>query len=180
MGNSKMKPLFLSFAPPEKWRNSGQTNRLEGEDWQKFRDKILKRDNYTCAYCGYSAEKYQIADHIDGNPENNNESNMQIICQMCNVIKHSGHGCVIQGVVDLYKKSKYNQNTVIKITRKMREEGATDSEIIEVLELDQKSEFKMYLNYLKNLFGFVRSRVPREKDMYYNWLRYIELNKRKV
>ena len=64
-----MKTLFPSFAPPETWRNPGQTKKLEGEVWRVLRLKILQRDNYTCSYCGYKSEKYQIVDHIDGNPE---------------------------------------------------------------------------------------------------------------
>ena len=167
-----MKPLYLSFAPPEKWRNPRQTKRLEGEAWQELRKKILERDNYTCVYCGYKSQKYQIADHIDGNPENNTNSNMQVICQMCNLIKHVGQGCEVQAVVDLYKKSKYNQNTIIKIIRKMRDESSNDVEIIRVLELKEKVPFKMDLRYLKRLFGFVSSRQPIEKDMYYHWLNY--------
>ena len=167
-----MKTLVLSFAPPEKWRNSGQIKKLEGEKWQEFRNKILNRDNYTCAYCEYKSQKYQIVDHIDGNPENNSDSNMQVICQMCNLIKHAGQGCEVQVVVDLYRKSKYNQNTVIKITRKMRDEGSKDVEIIKVLELKEKVPFKMDLRYLEKLLGFVSSRQPIEKDMYYHWFSY--------
>ena len=167
-----MKTLVLSFAPPEKWRNPGQTRKLEGEKWQEFRKKILNRDNNTCAYCGYKSQKYQIVDHIDGNPENNSDSNMQVICQMCNLIKHAGQGCEVQAVVDLYKKSKYNQNTIIKITRKMRDEGSKDVEIIKVLELKEKVPFKMDLRYLGKLLGFVSSRQPIEKDTYYHWFSY--------
>lgn len=158
--------------PTETWRNLGQTRKLEKEGWQEFRKKILERDNYTCSYCGYKSQKYQIVDHIDGNPENNSDSNMQVICQMCNLIKHGGQGCEVQAVVDLYRKPKYNQNTIIKITRKMRGEGAKDVEIIKVLELREKSPFKMDLKYLRKLVGFISSRQPIEKDMYYHWLNY--------
>ena len=167
-----MKLLVLSFAPPETWRNELQTKKLEGEDWQIFRKKILERGNYTCVYCDYLSQKYQIADHIDGNPENNAESNMQVICQMCNLIKHSGQWCVVQNIVDLYRRSKYNQNAIIRITRKMRDEGARDIEILRVLELQEKVLFRMGVSYLKRLFGFISSRQPQQKEMYYNWLQY--------
>lgn len=172
-----MKPLVLSFAPPEKWRNPGQTKKLESEVWQILRKKILERDNFTCAYCEYKSDKYQIVDHIDGNPENNSDNNMQVICQMCNLIKHAGQGCEIQEVVDLYRKAKYNQNTIIKITRKMRDEGSKDIEIIKVLELKEEVPFKMDLRYLRKLFGFISSRQPLEKEMYSNWFNY---HKRKL
>ena len=82
---------------------------------------------------------------------------------MCNLIKHSGQGCEIQAVVDLYRKSKYPQYVIIKITRKMRDEGASDEEIIKVLELQDKAKFKMDKNYLRNLFGFITSRRTNQK-----------------
>jgi len=168
-----MKSLYPSFAPPEKWRNPRQTKKLKEEAWQQLRKKILERDNYTCAYCGYKSEKYQIVDHINGDPENNNDNNLQIVCQMCNLIKHSGQGCEIIGVVDLYGEARYNQNVIMKITRKMRDEGSPDNEIIRVLQLQNKRKFKMNDYYLKKLFGFVTSRKPNEEnDMYSNWLKY--------
>src|SRR3989344_2565771 len=172
-----MKKLILSFAPPEKWRNEKQSKKLRGEEWQNLRRKILKRDNYTCAYCNYKSDKYQIADHIDGNPENNSHANLQVICQMCNLIKHSGQGCEIKGIVDIYRESKYNQNAIIKITRKMRDEGAKDFEIIRVIGLKNKVPFKINLYYLRKLFGFISSRQIEDKsDMYAKWLEYHKKN----
>ncbi len=171
-----MKILSPSFAPSNKWRNSRQTKKLEGDAWQELRKKILTRNNYTCAYCGYKSEKYQIVDHIDGNPENNKDENLQIVCQMCNMVKHAGQGCVIRGVVQLYKKSKYSQNEIIKLAREMRDHGKSDKEIIELLGLQKKAEFKMDRDYLKKLFGFVTSnRALQEdgkRDMYNSWLDY--------
>ena len=167
-----MKVLFLSFAPPEKWRNSFQSKKLEGEEWKALRQKILARDNFTCAYCGYRSDKYQIVDHIDGDPENNSDENFQIICQMCNLVKHSGQGCVVQGIVDLYAESKYGQSEIIRITREMRDRGATDEEIIQFLVLKNRVHFKMDREYLRKLFGFVTSRNSKSGDMYNNWAMY--------
>ncbi|MBI2148873.1 HNH endonuclease [Candidatus Woesearchaeota archaeon] len=99
-----MKQLYPSFAPPEKWRNKTQSKKLKSDEWRLLREKILKKDNYTCAYCQYRLEKYQIVDHINGDPEDNNLENLQTICQMCNIVKHAGQGCVIQDIVDLYRE----------------------------------------------------------------------------
>jgi intracellular multiplication protein IcmJ len=167
-----MKVLFPSFAPPEKWRNPQQSKKLEGDEWKALRQRILARDNFTCTYCGYRSEKYQIVDHIDGDPENNSDENFQIVCQMCNLIKHSGQGCVVQGIVDLYSESKYSQSDVIRITREMRDKGASDDEIIQQLGLKSRAPFKMDRAYLRKLFGFVTSRTGNAGDMYNNWLRY--------
>jgi len=115
----------------------------------------------------------QVIDHIDGNPQNNNENNLQTICQMCNLIKHAGQGCVVKGVVDLYKESKYNQNDIIRITREMRDRGKTDEEIIHFLGLKHKMVFKMDKRYLRRLYGFVTSRSTRTgNDMYDRWKAY--------
>ena len=168
-----MKFLVLSFAPLQKWRNPLQTLNLKGEAWQKMRLVILNRDKYTCVFCCFYSQKYQIVDHLDGDPENNDEKNLQVICQMCNLIKHSGMGCVITGVVDLYKISKYSQNDIMKITREMRAKASRDEEIITNLGLKDKAYFKMDRNYLKSVFGFVTSRKSKEHgDMYNHWLEY--------
>ena len=152
-----MKRLYPSFANPETWRNDTQEN-ITSEAWRKLRWNILKRDNYTCQYCGFRAEKWQIVHHIDGNPNNNEETNLETICSMCNLIHHSGQGCVVQGVVDLFRKSNYSQNEIIQITRKMRAKGKTDQELINFLGLKEKVPFKMERQYLKKLYGFVTSR----------------------
>ena len=174
-----MKELYPSFAPPEKWRNEDQSRKLAEEEWRLLRQKILARNNFTCAYCGYSSEKYQIVDHINGDPEDNDDINLQVICQMCNLIKHSGQGCVVQGIVDLYKESKYGQNDIVRITRERRDNGASDEEVIAFLGLKFVALFKMDRNYLKKLYGFVTSRRSQsQSDMYERWREYHSRNLR--
>ena len=130
-----MKKLYPSFAPPETWRGNIQEEITE-EEWKKLRLIIRNRDNYTCQYCNFRAEKWQICHHIDGNPNNNSHDNLEIVCPMCNLIHHAGQGCAVQDVVDLYEKSKFSQIEIIQITRKMRAEGKSDQEIIDVLGLE--------------------------------------------
>ena len=156
-----MKKLYLSFANPETWRDN-IVEEISKEEWQILRLEILRRDNYTCQYCGFRAEKWQIVHHIDWNPNNNKETNLETVCQMCNLIHHSGQGCVVQGIVDLYKKSNFSQNEIIQITRNMRAEGKSDEKIITHLGLNEKVHFKMNKEYLKVLFGFVTSRKAEQ------------------
>jgi hypothetical protein len=152
-----MKKLRLSFADPLTWR-CNINEEISKDDWARLRLMILKRDDYTCRYCGFKAEKWQIVHHIDGNPNNNDEGNLETICPMCNLIHHAGQGCVVQGIVDLYRESKYSQNEIIQITRRMRIGGKTDEEIINFLGLWEKVPFKMDKKYLEKLFGFITSR----------------------
>lgn len=152
-----MKKLHPSFANPDTWRGNIKEE-ISKEQWKEIRLKILERDKYTCQYCGFKAEKWQIVHHIDGNPNNNTENNLETICPMCNLIHHADQGCVVQSVVDLYRQSKYSQNEIIQITRKMRAQGKSDQEIISYLGLKDKASFKMKREYLEKLFGFVTSR----------------------
>ena len=170
-----VKQLYPSYAPPEKWRNESQARRLEGEEWRAIRRRILGRDNYKCAYCGYRAEKFQVVDHIDGDPENNSEDNFQIVCQMCNCVKHAGQGCALKGVVELYRNSWFSQNSLIILTRFLRDLGKSDEEIKKLLGLDEEVPFKMDRQYLMPLFAFVTSRSTlRGNDMYDRWKDYHE------
>lgn len=170
-----MKKLFPSFAPPHKWRDEKQGSWMRGSAWRELRQKVLERDEYACAYCGFRSPKFQIVDHIDGDPENNSNENLQVICQMCNLVKHAGMGCVITGVVDLYRKSNCDQNQIMQLTRKMREAGASDDRIIRVLGLEEKARFRMNESYLQDLYAFVTSRRSlQEDDLYNHWLDYSE------
>ncbi len=170
---NKFRTLFPSFANPKTWRTNEQVKTLSRNEWQQLRLSILQRDGFTCQYCGYKSEKYQIVHHIDGNPENNADANLITICQMCNLVEHSGQGCVVQGIVDLYKESKYSQNDIIRITRKMRDEGKSDVEIIEFLGLKKPMPFLMEREYLSKLYGFVTSRSSISGDgMYDKWKAY--------
>lgn len=153
-----MKELVLSYADPEMWRSEKERKQFSKSEWRQLREKILIKYNYTCQYCSFRAEKHQIVHHIDGNPNNNDLDNLEPVCPMCSLINHSGQGCDIQGVVDLYRKSKYNQSEIVQITRKMRAEGKSDDEIINYLGLEGKMPFKMDWEYLEQLYGFITSR----------------------
>ncbi|MFH1638092.1 MAG: helix-turn-helix domain-containing protein [Candidatus Woesearchaeota archaeon] len=151
------KKLYPSFANPETWRDNIEEE-ISKQEWKDLRLKILKRDGYCCQYCGFRAEKWQIVHHMDGNPNNNDESNLETICPMCSLIHHAGHGCLVQEVADLYRESGYSQKDIIRITREMRGMGKSDREIISFLGLKREAEFRMDRGYLRRLFGFITSR----------------------
>jgi len=168
----KFRKLYPTFAHSIYWRDEKQIEGVDGT-WLSLRKKILERDNYTCQYCGYRSKKYQLAHHLDGNPNNNKENNLITVCQMCNLILHSGQGCEVKGVLELYKGSKYTQNEIIRITREIRDAGKRDEEIIKFLGLKGRMPFKMDKSYLKKLYGFVTSRPTRTgDDMYDKWKTY--------
>ncbi len=169
-----LRPLFPTFADPRLWRDGTGVGELSSEQWAALREKVLTRDDYTCQYCGHRAHKYQVVHHIDENPRNNSEENLAVICQLCNVIVHSGQGCVVQGVVDLYGKSRFSQVDIIRTIWRMRfREGKDDRELLDHLGLEEKVPFRMDKQYLRRLYGFVTSRLSRQPDnMYENWRRW--------
>ena len=53
----------------------------------KLRYKVLANHPY-CKLCGNTAEDCTLhIDHVDGNPSNNVESNLQVLCIYCNTGK---------------------------------------------------------------------------------------------
>ncbi len=154
--------LYPTFNDPDKWRTENQRRTFSDEEWRKIRQKVLQRDGNTCVFCEFSAQKYMIAHHINDNPNDNILENLETICPMCNLILHVGQGAVLQKIVDLYEESKFSQEDIIKITQQLRTLGKSDQEIIEKLGLNRKTEFQQSLSYLKNLFGFITSRKPKD------------------
>jgi len=158
-----MKKLILSYELS--WRTAEDKKFMKRKEWLKeIRPRILKRDNYTCQYCGFKKEKGMQINHIDGNPKDHRDENLEVICNLCHMITHSGLWCAIFKSIDVYEESKYGQNKIISITRKMRNDEKSDEEIIEFLGLKKKTEWKQDLEYLSKLFGFITSRKKIKKN----------------
>jgi len=158
-----MKTLVLSYELS--WRTKDDKKFMKSAEWIKvIRPRVLKRDDYTCQYCGFRSEKRMQINHIDGNPKNNNDENLEVICGWCHMITHSGLWCAVFKSIDVYEESKYNQNEIIQITRKMRDENKSDNEIIEFLGLKKQVSWKQNLEYLAKLYGFISSRQKVSRD----------------
>lgn len=56
---------------------------------RKNRKKIIASEKKTCSMCGFVAiHKCQLdIDHVDGNHQNNDSSNLQILCANCHRLK---------------------------------------------------------------------------------------------
>ena len=54
----------------------------------ELREKILKRDNYTCQACSFRSLRHQEIHHIDSDHRNNNENNLATLCPLCHQVFH--------------------------------------------------------------------------------------------
>lgn len=155
-----MKKLTLSYE--SSWRTKEDDKFMKSKDWANIRQRILDRDNYTCQYCNFKSEKGMQVNHINGNPKDNEYNNLEVICNQCHMILHSGLWCKVKGVIELYKTSKYDQNAIIKESRKLRGIGKSDEEIIFALGLSNRTMWKQDLKYLSKLFGFITSNKSKD------------------
>jgi len=157
-----VKKLVLSYELA--WRTEDDKKFMKTTEWKKIRAEILERDSYTCQYCGIQRKDHMQVNHIDGNPKNHFEGNLEVICSSCHKITHSGLWAVVFNVLDVYEESKYDQNDIVRITGKMRDEGKSDEEIIEFLGLNNPIPWKQDLEYLSKLYGFITSRKINKKN----------------
>ena len=159
MSAKVLKPLKLGYVGS--WRTKADERRRGKATWKNIRRRILERDNYTCVYCEYRDENAKQVNHIDGNPKNNADDNLETICHECEKINHSGFWAQVQGTLEVYQESKYNQNDIIRFTRELRQKGSTDEEIKVFLGLKNRVTWEEDLGYLSTLFGFISSRPFR-------------------
>ncbi len=155
-----MKQLKLSYIGS--FRTKADERRRGKATWRKIRTKILERDDYTCVYCGYRDVNSKQVNHIDGNPKNNAEDNLETICHECEMINHSGFWAQVQDIVEVYRESKYSQNDIIRLTRELRAQGKTDEAIRDYLGVRERVPWEEDLDYLSKLFGFISSRPFRK------------------
>lgn len=62
---------------------------MNGHTRAKKYEFLAKRDGEYCRGCSaLPSEKQLVLDHVDNNPKNNKEENLQILCRRCNYLKN--------------------------------------------------------------------------------------------
>ena len=81
------------YVNPENWPL--YLRRKADPAFRKVRDRIFKRDHFTCQFCGFQAREYHDVVNLDGNYRNNKFKNMITaccFCAQCFFIEEAGRG----------------------------------------------------------------------------------------
>lgn len=80
MGNEQRTAIKL-MATPGSWRL--YSARKIDARFKAFEQKVLRRDRYTCQFCGFQARLFQEIINLDGNYSNNKLNNLATACCFC-------------------------------------------------------------------------------------------------
>ena len=72
------------------WRMDDDHAHLADAAFADTRQQVLNRDNFTCRFCGFKATKYQEVHHLDDNHQNNDQTNLLTVCNLCHMVHHLG------------------------------------------------------------------------------------------
>ena len=107
-----MKSLFLAYELS--WRTEEDKKFMKTAEWKKIRQRILERDQNTCRYCEIQRTEHMQINHIDGNPKNHSDENLEVICSSCHKITHSGLWAEVFQVLDVYENSNFREEKLQK------------------------------------------------------------------
>lgn len=127
-------------------------------EWKKLREKVLKRDNYTCHFCNHRAIKWMNIHHVapslylptsedeleggypvDGElgiwskPITNESSNLTTLCVACHAVLHIGYN-LMNEIIEIWE-SDISQVEIIQHTRKEIANGKSLAQIKKAFHL---------------------------------------------
>ena len=141
-----MKTLTLrpSVKNPRLWF----PERADKTAWNKLREKMLARDDYTCRFCGHRAEKYMQAHHVKDSGDDSLK-NLVTYCVACHAVNHFGRNLVL-GVVEIWQ-SPVSQVEIVRTTRAGIKAGKTLAQIKKGLKLKKGPHAPDSLDYANSI-----------------------------
>lgn len=83
-----VQPIFGVKRPT--WRKDDDHVHLADPVFTPVREKILRRDNFSCRYCGFKSAKFQQVHHHDDDHRNQHPDNLMTVCNLCHQVHHLG------------------------------------------------------------------------------------------
>jgi Domain of unknown function (DUF1917) len=155
-------PITLQLSVTRTWGN--RTLPVNSLEWRKLRDKILKRDNYTCASCSYTSPhpngRGLKIDHRNGDASDNDDSNLRVHCPACEAIRHCGLAGM-KGWVQL-ARSDMDQVEILRKTREIFEKTGVVPRVREVDPLATRTEMDI-INLANKLLKTDREELTDEE-----------------
>ena len=84
------KRLKLSVIKKTNFRSESGASLENDPHWKTLRREVLKRDDYTCYYCGFRYHSYMEVHHNNGDWANNSPENLITVCPFCHSCLHIG------------------------------------------------------------------------------------------
>jgi intracellular multiplication protein IcmJ len=111
------------------WRGEDEASAQADERFKAVKPKVLKRDSFTCCFCGFQARKWQEIHHLDGDHNNHDPRNLKTICSFCHLSFHIGRAG-LAGEAELIWLPELRQVELNHLTRTcfvaMRTKGTTN------------------------------------------------------
>lgn len=139
-----MKEIILSVKRSV-FRSDDPEKDMADSLYKKIRPEVIARDNSTCQFCGFRAEKYQEVHHIDDDHSNNELSNLVTTCSLC----HANHHLGFSGIK--------NRGTLIFLNPEWGMTQASINNIARLLWVSEDSEDQE----IKNLCSDVIAKLER-------------------
>lgn len=143
---------------------------------KKIRFQILHRDNYTCVYCGITANKSQLhIDHINpkSNIIDNSFSNLVTACQSCNSGKSDFNLINKPYIANNVLK---NYNIIYKYIDKIQVAIRDDNEFINATLFIKTQEFNKQFNFMEYLRTKSTIKFMEELSKKYGEIKLVEFS----
>ncbi len=82
LGVRRVPRAKVTAGKPDK-SNAKPAPRINAADWPRLRNKVLSRDDFTCRYCGFRAEKFQRVHFRSGEQGEPTLANLATACIFC-------------------------------------------------------------------------------------------------
>jgi hypothetical protein len=102
-------------------------------EWDKLREQVLERDNYTCCFCGHQAQKWMNIHHLTSS--SNKLSNLRTVCVACHAVLHVGYNLGL-GILEIWK-SEITQIEIVRRTRGAIAKGRSLAQINKTFRLTE-------------------------------------------
>lgn len=111
------KPILRpGITHPDLW----YPKRPSKAEWERIRQAVLKRDDWTCIFCGHRATKYMNIHHLEDSASCD-PNDLAPLCVACHAVSHIGHSLMYNSI-EIWE-STISQVDIVHWTRLGIKEG---------------------------------------------------------